>query len=278
VAFERLGVVVPGRGGERSTLEPLLGVAAERDSPSGRVVCDAAALGGLGLRLERLRTLQRVEAPGALGLARCGSPPHLVADTLGGVEPTDRRHGRTLPADADTVAGSATLDECVHCVERHASSAIDVHHLELAGGDELVRERSPDRQHVRRFRDRQEEGFGVEERRLFHALLSARGRSGGGAFSRPVCAATMRAGADIAAVEWRGVVWPVSPSGFAVVVWRGRRAPTVVGLDIDGKAVAEAALGLGRSPLGRLPLSARIARTLTPQPGPDDWFNYTPRP
>jgi hypothetical protein len=103
------------------------------------------------------------------------------------------------------------------------------------------------------------------------------GRSGGGAFSRPVCAATMRAGADIAAVEWRGVVWPVSPSGFAVVVWRGRRAPTVVGLDIDGKAVAEAALGLGRSPLGRLPLSARIARTLTPQPGPDDWFNYTPR-
>jgi len=35
-------------------------------------------------------------------------------------------------------------------------------------------------------------------------------------------------------------------------VWRGRRAPTVVGLDIDGKAVAEAALGLGRSPLGAL--------------------------
>ena len=102
--------------------------------------------------------------------------------------------------------------------------------------------------------------------------------SGGGeAFSRPVCAAALRAGKDIAALEWRGAVRPVSPSGFAVVVWRGRRAPTVVGLDVDGEAVTEAALGAIRSTTGRLPLFARIARRVAPPPGPDDWFNYTPR-
>jgi len=107
--------------------------------------------------------------------------------------------------------------------------------------------------------------------------VGGRGSSGGGAFSRPVCAATMRAGEDIAALEWRGVVRPVSPPGFAAVVWRGRKAPTVVGLDADGRAVTAAAPGSNRSPMGRLPLAARIARTLTPQPGPDGWFNYTPR-
>ena len=103
------------------------------------------------------------------------------------------------------------------------------------------------------------------------------GSSGGGPFTRPVCAATVRAGADIAAMEWRGVVRPVSPSGFAVFVWRGRKVPTVVGLDADGTAVAEAAVGVCRSPMRRLPLVARIARAAAPRPGPDDWFNYTPR-
>ncbi len=103
------------------------------------------------------------------------------------------------------------------------------------------------------------------------------GSSGGGPFSRQVCAATVRAGGDIAALEWRGVVRPVSPSGFAVVVWRGRKAPTLVGLDIDGEAVTEAALGANRSPMGRLPLAARIARRVAPPPGRDGWFNYSPR-
>lgn len=103
------------------------------------------------------------------------------------------------------------------------------------------------------------------------------GSSRGGAFSRPVCAATLRVGANIAALEWRGVVRPVSPSGFAVVVWRGRRAPTVVGLDLDGTAVATAAVGRSRSFMRRRPLLARVAWVLARRRGSDDWFNYSPR-
>lgn len=107
--------------------------------------------------------------------------------------------------------------------------------------------------------------------------FGGQGSSGGRAFSHPVRAATLRAGEGIAALEWRGVVRPVSPSGFAVVVWRGRRPPTVIGLDVGGTAVTKAAVGLNRSPMGRLPLAARIARRVAPRPGPDDWFNYAPR-
>ena len=104
------------------------------------------------------------------------------------------------------------------------------------------------------------------------------GSGGGGAFSRPVCAATVRAGADIAALEWRGVLRPVSPSGFAVVVWRGRRAPAVVGLADDGTAVTEASVGVRRSPMGRSPLSARVAWAFARRRRSDDWFNYSARP
>ncbi len=107
--------------------------------------------------------------------------------------------------------------------------------------------------------------------------VGGRGSSSGGAFSRPVCVATLRAGADIAALEWRVVVRPASPSGFAVVVWRGRRAPTVVGLDADGTAVMEAAVGLKRSPMGRLPLPPRVPWALNRRRRSDDWFNYSPR-
>ena len=107
--------------------------------------------------------------------------------------------------------------------------------------------------------------------------VGGRGSSGGGAFSRPVCAATVRAGEDIAVLEWRGVVRPVLPSGFAVVVWRGRRAPTVVGLDADGTAITEVALALKGSPLGRRPLAARVAWALARRRRSDGWFNYAPR-
>jgi len=103
------------------------------------------------------------------------------------------------------------------------------------------------------------------------------GTSNKGVFSRPVCGATLRAGAGIVALEWRGVVRSVSPSGFAVVVWRGRRAPTVVGLDIDGTGVAEAAVGVRRSPLGRNRFPARIVRAFARRRHSDDWFNYSPR-
>lgn len=103
------------------------------------------------------------------------------------------------------------------------------------------------------------------------------GSSGGGAFSRPVCAAAVRAGAGIAALEWRGVVRPISPSGFAVVVWRGRRAPTVVGLDADGTAVLRATVGVKRSPMGRSPLPARVTWALARRRRSDGWFNYAPR-
>lgn len=102
------------------------------------------------------------------------------------------------------------------------------------------------------------------------------GSSGGGAFSRPVCAATVRTGAGIAALEWRGVVRPVSPPGFAVVVWRGRRAPVVVGLDVHGTAVTTAAVARSRS-LSRRVLLARVARAFVRRRGSDDWFNYAPR-
>jgi hypothetical protein len=103
------------------------------------------------------------------------------------------------------------------------------------------------------------------------------GSSGGGAFSRPVCAATVRTGAGIAALEWRGVVRPVSPPGFAVVVWRGRRAPVVVGLAADGTVVTQAAVGVRRSPMGRSPLPAPAAWALPRRRRSDDWFNYAPR-
>ncbi len=105
--------------------------------------------------------------------------------------------------------------------------------------------------------------------------VGGRRSSGGGPFSRPVCAATVRAGAVIAALEWRGMARPILPSGFAVVVWRGRKAPTVVGLDVDGNAVAEVALALKGSPLGRRPLAARVAWALARRRHSDGWFNYT---
>lgn len=103
------------------------------------------------------------------------------------------------------------------------------------------------------------------------------GSGGGRAFARPVCAVTLRVGEGIAALEWRGVVRPVPPSGFAVVVWRGRRAPTVVGLDANGMAVTEAAVGVNRSSMVGSPLPARVAWVLARRRRSDDWFNYSPR-
>jgi hypothetical protein len=61
---------------------------------------------------------------------------------------------------------------------------------------------------------------------------SGRGRSA-------IRASAVRAGRDIAVLRWRRRDRPVSPTGYAVVVWRGRRPPEVTGYDAAGALVAQ---------------------------------------
>lgn len=101
--------------------------------------------------------------------------------------------------------------------------------------------------------------------------------SGCGSGRTAVSASAIRAGEDIARLRWRGRDRTVSPSGFAVVVWRGRRAPGVSGYTATGEMVANLALVETRSISERLPLWVRVRRAVQPSPVDGGWFNYAPR-
>ena len=87
----------------------------------------------------------------------------------------------------------------------------------------------------------------------------------------------IRVGTDIETLRWRGRYRAVSPTGYAVVVWRGRRMPSVTAYDAAMRLVGDLEPVETRSPLTRLPWHVKVRRALTTWRHKGEWFNYAPR-
>ena len=102
-----------------------------------------------------------------------------------------------------------------------------------------------------------------------------RGSSGGGRSA--IHDVVIRAGADIETLRWRGRYRTVSPTGYAVVVWRGRQMPAVTAYDAHMRLVDDELEAIRiRSPFARLPWRVRVRRALTARRHKGEWFNYAP--
>lgn len=94
---------------------------------------------------------------------------------------------------------------------------------------------------------------------------------------RAIHHAVVRVGPDISTLRWRGEDRSVSATGFAVVVWRGRRTPTVEAYDSAGSLVDQVKLDRAGSLRWRIPWHVRVRMALARPRSDDDWFNYAPR-
>lgn len=100
--------------------------------------------------------------------------------------------------------------------------------------------------------------------------------SNGGRQRRAIHDAVIRVGPEVETLRWRGTDRPVSPTGFAIVAWRGRRSPTVEAFDAAGGLVDRRNLDRARASL-RIPWRLRLRMVLAGRRSDDDWFNYAPR-
>ena len=123
----------------------------------------------------------------------------------------ERWHQLTdLPCSRDVAPRPPPRYEVRYCFEWHPGSASYVDDLELACGDQLVRQRPPDAELPGCFGDREQDGFRVEERRLLHTHLSARGSTdrANSCAARSACgtfAPMSRGGSQVRVFGWWGV-------------------------------------------------------------------------
>lgn len=99
----------------------------------------------------------------------------------------------------------------------------------------------------------------------------------GGRQRRAIHDAVIRVGPEVEMLRWRGTGRPVSPTGFAIVVWRGRRSPTVEAFDAAGRLVDRRNLERARASRRRIPWRVRLRMMLARRRSDGDWFNYAPR-
>ncbi|MCZ7629655.1 MAG: hypothetical protein M5U19_11655 [Microthrixaceae bacterium] len=98
----------------------------------------------------------------------------------------------------------------------------------------------------------------------------------GGRQRRAIHDAVIRVGPEVETLRWRGTDRPVSPTGFAIVVWRGRRSPTVEAFDAAGRLVDRRNLDRARASRRRIRGVSGFA-WCTPVAVPDgDWFSCAP--
>ncbi len=93
---------------------------------------------------------------------------------------------------------------------------------------------------------------------------------------RAVHWATIRVGPDIETMRWRDRERTVSPTGYAVVVWRGRRMPVVTAHDAAAAVLAELEPVDTRPLFRRLPWHVRVRWMVARCRHQGDWFNYGP--
>ncbi len=89
--------------------------------------------------------------------------------------------------------------------------------------------------------------------------------------------AVLRVGPGVETLRWRGTDRPVSPTGFAIVAWRGRRSPMVEAFDAAGGLVDRRNLERARASRRRIPWRVRLRMMLARRRSDGDWFNYAPR-
>ena len=99
----------------------------------------------------------------------------------------------------------------------------------------------------------------------------------GGRQRRVIHDAVIRVGPEVETLRWRGTDRPVSPTGFAIVVWRGRRSPTVEAFEAAGGLVDRRNLERARASRRRIPWRVRLRMMLARRRSDGDWFNYAPR-
>ncbi len=99
----------------------------------------------------------------------------------------------------------------------------------------------------------------------------------GGRQCRAIHDAVIRVGPDVETLRWRGTDRAASATGFAVVVWRGRRSPTVEAFDTAGRLVDRRNLDRPRASRRRIPWRVRLRMMLARRRSAGDWFNYAPR-
>jgi hypothetical protein len=99
----------------------------------------------------------------------------------------------------------------------------------------------------------------------------------GGRQRRGIHDAVIRVGPEVETLRWRGTDRPVSLTGFAIVVWRGRRSPTVEAFDAAGGLVDRRNLERARRSRRRIPWRVRLRMMLARRRSDGDWFNYAPR-
>jgi len=87
--------------------------------------------------------------------------------------------------------------------------------------------------------------------------------------------AVVRVGPGIERVRWRRSSRVASPTGFALVVWRGRR-PTVEFHDPAGHPVGQIHLDRPGGPRRRVPWRFRVRNIRGRHTKTGDWFNYAP--
>ncbi|MEI2698278.1 MAG: hypothetical protein V9E94_07980 [Microthrixaceae bacterium] len=99
----------------------------------------------------------------------------------------------------------------------------------------------------------------------------------GGRQRRAIHDAVIRVGPEVETLRWRGTDRPVSPTGFAIVVWRGRRSPTVEAFDAAECLVDRRNLDRARASRRRIPWRVRLRMVHARRRSDGDWFNYAPR-
>ena len=99
----------------------------------------------------------------------------------------------------------------------------------------------------------------------------------GGRQRRAIHDAVIRVGPEVETLRWRGTDRPVSPTGFAIVVWQGRRSPTMEAFDAAGCLVDRRNPERARASRRRIPWRVRLRMMLARRRSDGDWFNYAPR-
>jgi hypothetical protein len=90
--------------------------------------------------------------------------------------------------------------------------------------------------------------------------------------------AVIEAGRSVAFLEGRDERRQVADHGYLCLVWRGRTAPEVVGLDADSRVVARLVPKDFGTLFERLPWHVRVRVRAMRRRHPDEWFNYSPGP
>ena len=107
--------------------------------------------------------------------------------------------------------------------------------------------------------------------------IQSEGRGASGSGRSAIHDAVIRAGADIETLRWRERYRTVSPTGYAVVVWRGPADARRHAYDAHMRLVDELEGVRIRSPFARLPWRVPVRRALTSWRHKGEWFDYAPR-